>query len=270
VLSVIISSYNHESFLHETIASVLRLGNKVQLFCTDDGSKDRSKDILQRYASIFENITFLEGALENVGFAKRVQLFRDYVNTKYCMVLNSDDILITPGVQLGIKKMETFGADFFTASISIVDADGKSTGFLNGPFEPQIPFPVEAKNALEGFENGQVPHAAINLIAMQNWIRTSSNLIMKTDSFWQSGGILDYHFASDWALALRLMVSGNGLYSSSPFISYRSHSSNTISSDTNQASNEVKKIFEDFIKEYPELSSNYQFQEMLRFNPYLK
>jgi glycosyltransferase involved in cell wall biosynthesis len=270
VLSIIISSYNHERFLDETITSALRLGNSVQIFCTDDGSKDKSSDILQRYASIFENITFIQGPPENIGFAKRVNLFRYSVKSKYCMVLNSDDILITAGVQLGLKKLETFGADFFTASISIIDEDGRSTGFLNGPFEPQIPFPIAAKDALDSFDNGLVPPSAINLIAVQNWIRSSSNLIIRSDIFWQNGGISNYHFASDWALALRLIVNGNGLYSCSPFLSYRSHNSNTISRDTNQASNEVKQIFQDFIQEYPAFSSNQNFQEMLRFNPYLR
>jgi glycosyltransferase involved in cell wall biosynthesis len=270
VLSVIISSYNHERFLDDTITSVLRLGSTIQIFCTDDGSKDRSSSILQQYASNFENITFLEGPLENIGLAKRVQLFRESVKSKYCMVLNSDDILITSGIQLALKKLETFEADYFTASLSIVDEDGRSIGFLNGPFEPQIPFPVGAKEALDRFDNGQVPSTAINLIAMQNWIRSSSNLIMRTDAFWQTGGILNYHFASDWALALRLLASREGLYSASPFISYRSHSSNTISRKTNQASREVKQIFQDFFNEYPEFFSNHKFQEMLRINPYLK
>ncbi len=270
MLSVLISSYNHECFLDETIESVLRLGQKVEILCTDDGSSDDSRRLLEQYSRRFQNISIFTGPEENIGFASRIQLFRGSIKTKYCMVLNSDDRLISVGVELGLRKLENFGADYFTASISLIDGDGDSIGYLNGPFQPQIPFPEVSTETLQEFEACQIPQSAIYLLAMQNWVRSSSNLIMRTETFWQSGGILDYHFASDWALALRLLATKRGIYSTTPFLNYRSHSTNTINQDINQASNEVKQIFEDFLKEFPEFTMDRVFQEMISYNPYLK
>jgi glycosyltransferase involved in cell wall biosynthesis len=270
VLSVIISSFNHERFLDETLTSALRLGQKVEILCTDDGSRDNSRRILEKYSERFHNISFLAGPKKNIGFANRVELFRESIRTKYCMVLNSDDRLIPTGVELALKKLETFNGDFFTASISLIDEDGDSIGYLNGPFQPQFKFPQTTTETLKGFGGGRIPSSAIYLLATQNWVRSSSNLIMRSDAFWQAGGILDYHYASDWALALRLFASKRGLYSATPFINYRSHNTNTISDDTNQASKEVKEIFHDFLKEFPEFETDLVFQEMISYNPYLK
>jgi glycosyltransferase involved in cell wall biosynthesis len=270
VLSIIISSYNHEHFLDETLTSALRLGQKVEILCTDDGSKDDSRRILERYSNRFHNISFLPGPETNIGFSQRVQLFRDVVKTKYCMILNSDDRLIPVGVELALKKLETFKGDFFTASISFIDDNGDSIGYLNGPFQPQFTLPKKSTEVLKGFGSGHIPQSAIYLLATQNWVRSSSNLIMRSDVFWETGGILDYHYASDWALALRLFATKRGLYSVTPFINYRSHNTNTISEDTNQAAHEVKEIFQDFLKEFPEFERDLVFQEMISCNPYLK
>jgi glycosyltransferase involved in cell wall biosynthesis len=270
VLSVIISSYNHEHFLDETTTSVLRLGQKVEILCTDDGSKDNSRKILERYSERFHNVSFIPGPEKNIGFSSRVHMFKGTVKTRYCMVLNSDDRLIPLGIELALKKLEIFKGDFYTASISLIDGNGDSIGFLNGPFQPQITFPQPTIETLKGFGAGRIPPSAIYLLAMQNWVRSSSNLIMRSDAFWQTGGILDYHFASDWALALRLFATKKGLYSVTPFINYRSHNANTINQDTNQAADEVKVIFQDFLKEFPEFEKDQFFQEMISSNPYLK
>jgi glycosyltransferase involved in cell wall biosynthesis len=270
VLSVIISSYNHEHFLDETLASVLRLGQKVEIICTDDGSTDCSRRILERYSERYRNVTFIPGPDKNIGFASRVQLCQSTVKTKYCMVLNSDDRLIQVGIELALKKLEINKGDFYTASISLIDRNGDSIGFLNGPFQPQFTFPQVTTETLKGFGSGRIPPSAIYLLATQNWVRTSSNLIIRSDVFWQTGGILDYFYASDWALALRLFASRKGLYSATPFISYRSHNANTINQDTNQAAGEVKVIFQDFLKEFPEYGKDQVFQEMISLNPYLK
>ena len=63
------STYNGERFLKEQIDSILsQEGVEIRLLVRDDGSKDRTWEILEEYASGYRNIVITMG--ENVGFVK--------------------------------------------------------------------------------------------------------------------------------------------------------------------------------------------------------
>ena len=269
MLSILISSYNHEKFLNTTLASTVRLGDKVEIICTDDGSSDGSKQILQRYASVYKNVHYIPGPDGNIGFSKRINLLREEVKTEYLITLNSDDVLIPIGINLGLKILKNYNYDFLIGAIGLINEESNSIGYLNGPFQPQVQFPDSTTNSLRNLASGDIGTNGINLLAMQNWVRSSSNILIKSEVFCANGGIQDYHFASDWALALRLLSAARGFYSKIPFVNYRSHSQNTISDDTRQSSKEVTHIFGDFQRTFTDKYLESEFQEMLQLNPYL-
>ena len=69
VVLVLMSTYNGERFLKEQIDSILsQEGVEIRLLVRDDGSKDRTWEILEEYASGYRNIVITMG--ENVGFVK--------------------------------------------------------------------------------------------------------------------------------------------------------------------------------------------------------
>ena len=69
VVLVLMSTYNGERFLKEQIDSILsQEGVDVRLLVRDDGSTDRTWEILEEYASGYRNIVITMG--ENVGFVK--------------------------------------------------------------------------------------------------------------------------------------------------------------------------------------------------------
>lgn len=66
---VLMSTYNGDRYLREQIDSILAQEDvEVQLLVRDDGSKDKTCDILDEYASQYENIKILKS--NNVGFVK--------------------------------------------------------------------------------------------------------------------------------------------------------------------------------------------------------
>jgi glycosyltransferase involved in cell wall biosynthesis len=269
MLTILMSSYNHAEFLHVTLASAIKLGEDVTILCTDDGSIDNSRDILIKYSKFHKNLHFIPGPTGNIGFSNRINLFRDSIKTQYLSILNSDDMLIPAGVKLGLQILKRTNHDFLTGSLGLIDAAGHSIGNLNGPFEPQISFPDVADDFLSSLRFGVIGNDAIKLLAMQNWIRSSSNLIIRSDLFWEIGGIQNYFFASDWALGLRLLYSSSGSYSKIPFVNYRTHANNTIGRNIEQSAKEVQQIFQDFLHLYPELNNDTDFQRFLALNPYL-
>ena len=68
-VQILMSTYNGERFLAEQIESLLRQtwGN-LEILIRDDGSKDRTPDILKEYGAKYNNIkVFLE---ENLGVSR--------------------------------------------------------------------------------------------------------------------------------------------------------------------------------------------------------
>ena len=83
IVLVLMSTYNGERFLKEQIDSILsQEGVDVRLLVRDDGSTDRTWEILEVYASGYRNIVITRG--ENVGFVKSfsalVRMALDYSN----------------------------------------------------------------------------------------------------------------------------------------------------------------------------------------------
>ena len=83
IVLVLMSTYNGERFLKEQIDSILsQEGVDVRLLVRDDGSTDRTWEILEVYASGYRNIVITRG--ENVGFVKSfsalVRMALDYTN----------------------------------------------------------------------------------------------------------------------------------------------------------------------------------------------
>lgn len=92
-LTVIISNYNQERHLSETIDSVLaqKVNFPFQIIITDDFScKDRSKEIIQEYADQYEHIEPIF-ANENGGYLTNILRAKAKAKTKYICLLDADD-----------------------------------------------------------------------------------------------------------------------------------------------------------------------------------
>ena len=67
-IAVAMSTYNGELYIKEQINSILQQKNvKVDLFIRDDGSKDKTLEILESYAKKWNNIHIVKGKNLGVG-----------------------------------------------------------------------------------------------------------------------------------------------------------------------------------------------------------
>ena len=93
--SVIIPIYNVEKYLEETILSVINqtIGFKenIQLILINDGSKDKSYKICEKYKKLYsDNIIY--DKQENQGVSAARNKGMEYIEGKYANFLDSDDI----------------------------------------------------------------------------------------------------------------------------------------------------------------------------------
>ena len=92
IVSVIMPVYNGETYLRQCLDSVVNQTLKeIEIICVDDGSSDRSVEILKEYAAKDERVMVLQQANAGAGAARNNGLSK--ASGKYLSFLDSDDFL---------------------------------------------------------------------------------------------------------------------------------------------------------------------------------
>jgi Glycosyl transferase family 2 len=125
LVSIIINNYNYERFLAEAIDSALnQVYPHIEVIMVDDGSTDRSREIIAKYG---DRITAIlqangkQGAALNSGFAASVG--------EIVLFLDSDDYLLPVAVERIVAAFQP-GVGKVHYRLQVVDIDGKASGAL--------------------------------------------------------------------------------------------------------------------------------------------
>jgi len=133
LVSIIVSSYNHEKYIKESILSAInQTYQNIQLIVIDDGSTDSSPQILQELQE--EHGFYLE-LRTNHGLVKTLNyILKNLVKGTYVCVLDSDDYYADIKVEEQVKKiLEHPEAGLCYSPLQIIDADGN---MLNSDINP--------------------------------------------------------------------------------------------------------------------------------------
>ena len=123
-ISVVIPVYNVEDFLGECLDSIINQTFKdIEIICVNDGSSDKSLEILNEYASKDDRITVLDQ--ENGGHAVATNRGINLAKGKYLFLMDSDDILHLDALEHTYKVAEERDVDFviFQAINYFMDKD---------------------------------------------------------------------------------------------------------------------------------------------------
>ena len=109
-ISLIIPCYNSEVLLSETLDNLLGQTLKdIQLIIINDGSTDSTADIIADYAAKNSNILCIEQ--KNAGVAAARNNGLNYVEGKYTMFADSDDLMSDDALEQLYDALEKSGAD---------------------------------------------------------------------------------------------------------------------------------------------------------------
>ena len=104
-LTIVLPYYNVGDYIDRCLNSLLnQTVSDFEVFCVNDGSKDHSDEIVQKYVAMdsrFKRLTKQNGGLSD---ARNFGL-KD-VHTEYVMFLDSDDFFELDLVERCLKKME--------------------------------------------------------------------------------------------------------------------------------------------------------------------
>lgn len=93
-ISIIMSVYNNEKYLDEAISSILRQSyTNFEFIITNDASKDRSLEIIQKYSKADKRIKIIDNK-ENIGLTKSLNNMIDMCRGEYIARMDGDDISI--------------------------------------------------------------------------------------------------------------------------------------------------------------------------------
>lgn len=94
LISFIVPVYNTELYLEECLDSLLNQDisyDEFEIICVNDGSKDSSLDILNKYALAHSNIYVIDQQNSGISVARNVGL--EHANGNYIWFFDSDDLI---------------------------------------------------------------------------------------------------------------------------------------------------------------------------------
>lgn len=133
-ISIIIPVYNVEKYLRECLDSILaQTFQDFEIICVDDGSTDKSLEILQEYKRKDDRFVILQQRHAGAGAARNHGL--KLAEGKYIQFLDSDDYFEPNLLEELYTRAEKFGSDLTVCSSRKVDDEGNitETGSPNFP-----------------------------------------------------------------------------------------------------------------------------------------
>ncbi len=106
-ISIIIPMYNCEKSILNTLNSVLnQTYQNYEVICVDDGSKDKTFDIVNSMAKLNKSIKLVHTENFGVSHARNIGLSMISKNTDIIMFLDSDDLLLPDAFKIVIENMK--------------------------------------------------------------------------------------------------------------------------------------------------------------------
>ena len=110
LISIIIPVYNLEGYIENCLNSILaQTFTDFEVICIDDGSTDRSAEIIKRYCESDSRIKYYYQDNSGVSSARNNGL--DKVNGNYVMFVDGDDYLHYQAVEVFVDEIVSSGCD---------------------------------------------------------------------------------------------------------------------------------------------------------------
>jgi glycosyltransferase involved in cell wall biosynthesis len=265
MFSVIIPVYNHAAYVIEAVQSALVSPLVGEVLVCDDGSSDASAEVLRFLAGSDARVRDLtDMPPKNAGAHVRLNQLCRAAKGPFLAVLNSDDRFVPGRFEVCKQLIRLHGADLVCGHLLVIGGDGRVLGTKRGVFEPEYPYPpeVDLERALAGQD-------VLTLLASQNFVSTTSNMVFSRQLFDAVGGFRDYRYAHDYDFVLRACVLGKVHYTPQYLTTYRVHRTNTISEAGSRpgVAAELRLIFQRLLADFPFLREREGFLRVMRERP---
>ncbi|MDD3138278.1 MAG: glycosyltransferase family 2 protein [Lachnospiraceae bacterium] len=204
-ITVLMSTYNGESYLREQIDSILGQRDvELYLVIRDDGSNDTTLEILQSYVHL-SNVRIIEG--NNVGAAKSFfELIKIAMNSDYYAFADQDDVWDADKLSVAINMIKNYSQIpcIYSSNTRLVDKNLRMVK-------------VENDNPLITLESAFIKNYCTGCTSVFN------RSLMNEFKIYQP----EYVVMHDWWInILALSLGGESIYDFNAHINYRQHGKN--------------------------------------------
>ena len=206
-VQVLLSTYNGEKYLKEQIESIIKQEEvEISLLVRDDGSTDKTIEILEEISKNNRNIKIYKG--ENKGPARSfMELVQKSEEVDYYAFADQDDIWETKKIISAVKKLNNPDIpELYISSLTIVDEN------LNN---------IEKKE-IQGkftFEDEMIKNFATGCTQVFN--KKLRNII----NLYEPQYIIMH---DSWITRVCYAIGGNVVIDKNSYIKYRQHSNNVV------------------------------------------
>ncbi len=205
-VQILMSTYNGERFLAEQIESLLRQtwGN-LEILIRDDGSKDKTPDILREFGAKYNNIiVYLEG---NQGVSRSFFELLRKSDADYVAFCDQDDIWLEEKIEVAVGRLQKEkGPALYCSNKILVDSKGNIMDKQDG------------RRRVPGFGNAVVECICTGCTAVMN--REMADIIKARTP---QRAILH-----DWWSYLVASYVGKVIFDEGAYIKYRQHGGNVV------------------------------------------
>ena len=224
-VSVVMPVYNREKYVAKSIESVLnQTYTNFEFLICDDGSKDSTWSILERYQAKDNRIKLLKNE-KNLGIANTRNKLVENVKGKYLAILDSDDLWVRDKLEIQVNfldKNTNYG--MLCTDYSFIDDNGKLLSKQTYKFEKIIDNRLDFGNC--------IAHSTVMLR-----LSVLSTLFAQDKMYYNPS----YTFAEDYELWCRIRKHTKIYHMNRILYHYRLHDKNTtVSQEINHTNNSNK------------------------------
>jgi glycosyltransferase involved in cell wall biosynthesis len=212
LVSVVIPTYNHRDFIHDTLNSVVSQSyNPLEIIVTDDGSSDGTQDVIREFAERYANIVPVLHPT-NTGIPSNMNRGRFLAKGEFLAWLGGDDLMLPGKIA---KQVEALRARP-DAVVCCHDAEvfESSSGRVLGLFS-------ELYNGVRGFREGSV-----ELLFDADYFMLPSTMLCRMSAMPEHGLDERVRYVNDWLHDVELFRNGKCIVIDQTLGRYRRHKNN--------------------------------------------
>lgn len=231
-ISVVIPTYNHESYVYDSVMSVVSQSTlPLEIIIVDDGSTDKTVEICRKISLQYPFVHIFEQ--ENKGAHNAINRGVGLARGKYIAILNSDDLFLSHKLETCAELIEKNpNVEVFVHAVDFIDEDNRilTKGIVVDWYKRAWDF--YGKSQLLGLS-----------LLNENFVVTTSNIVFLKKIWEQATGFQPLRYCHD--LEFLLAASKNSdkfLVQNQKLIQYRVHASNTIKENVQRVRVEIAAV----------------------------
>lgn len=206
---ILMSTYNGQEYLEEQLKSLVELDNEnleIDIKIRDDGSKDNTTCILEKYSKIYSNISWYQGENKKTAYSF-LELLENFKGYDYYAFCDQDDVWDKEKLKQAVIKLKDYENEpaIYFSAVNLVDKD------LNFLLKKEVQINLT-------FETAFIINPAIGCTMVIN------NKLKEFIDKLNTHGEIDMHDA--WIYRMAQGINAKIVYDSNSYILYRQHGTN--------------------------------------------